>query len=141
MAASVLGVAFFALCCALSSSVVLSPAQLKKVRQTAKNAPFCLISFCSALLHICKRLFFCCFFALCCRFGCWVVLLLPRYAFRAPAPYFAFFLVRLLFSASLGLNSGRYDWEYLKFFPSSLIFKKSTDREKRVREIYDDRGL
>lgn len=135
MAASVLGVAFFALCCVLSSSVVLSPAQHKKARQTAKNAPFCLISFCSALLHICKRLFFADFLLCAVVLGAGWYPLLRRCVFRAPAPCFAFFLVRLLFSASLGLNSGRYDWEYLKFFPSSLIFKKSTDREKRGREI------
>ena len=40
MAASVLGVAFFALCCVLSSSVVLSPAQFKKALQTAKKRAF-----------------------------------------------------------------------------------------------------
>ena len=135
MAASVLGVAFFALCCVLSSSVVLSPAQFKKARQTAKNAPFCLISFCSALLHICKRLFFAAFFALCCRFGCWVVLFTASVCFSRSCASYCVFPCSVVIFCSSGLNSGRYDWEYLKFFPSSLIFKKSTDREKRVREI------
>lgn len=136
MAASVLGVAFF---CALLRSFFLGgtfPCSTQKSTTDGKKRAFLFDFVLFGLLHICKRLFFCCFFRSVLSFrvlggtlycvGVFFALL--RLVLR-------FFLVRLLFSASLGLNSGRYDWEYLKFFPSSLIFKKSTDKEKRVREI------
>ena len=135
MAASVLGVAFF---CALLRSFFLGgtfPCSTQKNTTDGKKRAFLFDFVLFSTATYLQMLVFCCFFALCCCFGCWVVLFTASVCFSRSCALFCVFPCSVVIFCSSGLNSGRYDWEYLKFFPSSLIFKKSTDREKRVREI------